>query len=182
MRSQSCRRDCGSSPVVGSSRNSSSGSPTSAHASASRCFCPPDSVPTRACASPRAARGRSLRPARARAEEAAEQRERFDDGELLGRAAFPEAGCRAAGADSLASVRQRRPSTSTSPASARSALRRSRSSSSCRRRSDRAGRSTRRRDVEVEAVDGDDVLVGFAKAADVYSRQQPSSVQYRSIR
>ena len=30
--------------MVGSSRNSSSGSPTSAHASASRCFCPPDSV------------------------------------------------------------------------------------------------------------------------------------------
>jgi hypothetical protein len=37
--SQVCRRDCGSSPVVGSSRNSSSGSPTSAQASDRRCFC-----------------------------------------------------------------------------------------------------------------------------------------------
>ena len=49
-RSQSWRRDCGSSPVVGSSRNSSSGSPTSAQATASRCFCPPESCPTQASA------------------------------------------------------------------------------------------------------------------------------------
>ena len=42
----SCRRDCGSRPVVGSSRNSRSGSPASAQASDSRCFWPPDSLPT----------------------------------------------------------------------------------------------------------------------------------------
>ena len=40
--SQSCRRACGSSPVVGSSRNNRSGSPTSEQARASRCFCPPE--------------------------------------------------------------------------------------------------------------------------------------------
>ena len=33
-------------PCVGSSRNSRSGSPTSAQATDSRCFCPPDSLPT----------------------------------------------------------------------------------------------------------------------------------------
>src|SRR5205823_4329864 len=44
--SHSWRRDWGSSPVVGSSRNSSSGRETRAHATARRCFCPPDSVPT----------------------------------------------------------------------------------------------------------------------------------------
>ena len=44
----SCRRDCGSRPVVGSSRNSRSGLPTSAQATASRCFCPPESFPTQA--------------------------------------------------------------------------------------------------------------------------------------
>ena len=40
----SSRRDCGSSPVVGSSRNTSSGLLTNASASASRCRWPPDSV------------------------------------------------------------------------------------------------------------------------------------------
>src|ERR1039458_5233497 len=45
--SQSWRRACGSRPVVGSSRNRKSGSPTSAQASASRCFCPPERPPTR---------------------------------------------------------------------------------------------------------------------------------------
>src|SRR5688572_30501274 len=45
--SHSERRACGSSPVVGSSRNRSSGSLTSAHATASLCFCPPESLPTR---------------------------------------------------------------------------------------------------------------------------------------
>ena len=48
--SQSCSRLCGSSPVVGSSRNSTSGSPTRAQATASRCFWPPESLPTRAFA------------------------------------------------------------------------------------------------------------------------------------
>ena len=48
--SQSWRRDCGSSPVVGSSRNSRSGLPASAHASDSRCFWPPESLPTRLAA------------------------------------------------------------------------------------------------------------------------------------
>ena len=37
-RSHNWRRACGSRPVVGSSRNNKSGSPTSAHASANRCF------------------------------------------------------------------------------------------------------------------------------------------------
>src|ERR1022692_3502712 len=45
---QSWRRACGSRPVVGSSRNRKSGSPTRAQASASRCFCPPERPPTRA--------------------------------------------------------------------------------------------------------------------------------------
>ena len=42
INSQSWRRACGSRPVVGSSRNRKSGSPTSAQAIASRCFCPPE--------------------------------------------------------------------------------------------------------------------------------------------
>ena len=42
-RSQTRCRACGSSPAVGSSRNSSSGRPTSAIARLSRCTCPPDS-------------------------------------------------------------------------------------------------------------------------------------------
>src|SRR2546430_1780411 len=46
--SHNWRRDCGSSPVVGSSRNKSSGRETRAHATAKRCFCPPDSFPTQA--------------------------------------------------------------------------------------------------------------------------------------
>src|SRR3712207_8621656 len=37
-RSHNCRRATGSMPAVGSSRNTTSGSWTSAHASASRCF------------------------------------------------------------------------------------------------------------------------------------------------
>ncbi len=41
---QSCRRDCGSSPVVGSSRNSKSGRLTSAHPMARRWRCPPDKL------------------------------------------------------------------------------------------------------------------------------------------
>ena len=41
------KRDCGSSPVVGSSRKSRSGSPTSAQARASRWRWPPESWPTR---------------------------------------------------------------------------------------------------------------------------------------
>ena len=40
---QNSRRDTGSTPVVGSSSSSSSGSWTSVHASASFCFMPPDS-------------------------------------------------------------------------------------------------------------------------------------------
>ena len=41
---QIARRACGSSPVVSSSRNTSSGSLMSASAMNSRCFCPPESV------------------------------------------------------------------------------------------------------------------------------------------
>ena len=43
MSSQVARRACGSMPAVGSSRKTSSGRPTSASASDSRCCCPPDS-------------------------------------------------------------------------------------------------------------------------------------------
>ena len=76
MMSQSCRRDCGSRPVVGSSRKSSSGSPTSAHATASRCFCPPESLPTYDVApSLQATRGRWPRRVRGRWVEAAKQRD-----------------------------------------------------------------------------------------------------------
>ena len=44
---QNSRRDSGSTPVVGSSSSSRSGSVTSAAASASFCFMPPDSAPAR---------------------------------------------------------------------------------------------------------------------------------------
>ena len=44
--SQSWRRLCGSSPVVGSSRKRILGFPTSAVATARRCRCPPESLPT----------------------------------------------------------------------------------------------------------------------------------------
>src|SRR5271156_1850327 len=42
------RASGGSRPVVGSSRTNNGGSPTSAQAMSSRCFWPPESVPTRA--------------------------------------------------------------------------------------------------------------------------------------
>ncbi|KYF78423.1 hypothetical protein BE17_29325 [Sorangium cellulosum] len=45
---QISRRDAGSRPVLGSSRKSTSGSPASAQASDSRCFCPPESPRTNA--------------------------------------------------------------------------------------------------------------------------------------
>ena len=45
MRSQNSRRLTGSTPAVGSSRKSSGGSWIVAHASATRCFQPPESVP-----------------------------------------------------------------------------------------------------------------------------------------
>ncbi len=48
--SQSWRRLWGSSPVVGSSRNRMRGLPTSAVATARRCFWPPESLPTQASA------------------------------------------------------------------------------------------------------------------------------------
>ena len=44
-RAQNCRRDSGSTPVVGSSRMSRSGSCTSAQHKPSFCFMPPDSLP-----------------------------------------------------------------------------------------------------------------------------------------
>ena len=105
MMSQSCRRDCGSRPVVGSSRNSSSGSPTRAQATASRCFWPPESLPTQASAfSSSDTRRDGLVGVEAAAVEAAEQRERLADGQLLGEArllqrdadAFPDGGVVAA--------------------------------------------------------------------------------------
>ena len=116
--SQSCRRDCGSRPVVGSSRNSSSGSPASAHASASRCFCPPDSLTTQL--------------ARFRFElddleqfvdgapavvEGAEQAERLLDGQLVGELRLLELDAEALTQLALVVRASVSPSTSTSPAS-----------------------------------------------------------------
>ena len=116
MMSHSCRRDCGSSPVVGSSRNSSSGSPTRAQATASRCFCPPESLPTQArrFLLERDA-ARSPRPARALAIEAAKQRERLADGELFGEPGFLQRDADALRGWHRRRSPQRRPSTSTSP-------------------------------------------------------------------
>ena len=62
MTSQACRRAPGSDPVVGSSRNRSSGSPASAIATSSRRCCPPDSLMTRASRFSPGPRGRRPRP------------------------------------------------------------------------------------------------------------------------
>ena len=81
---QSWRRDCGSRPVVGSSRNSRSGSPTSAHATARRCFCPPDSLPTQLPALRLELDHREhLVDRRAAVVERPEQRDDLFDGELV---------------------------------------------------------------------------------------------------
>ena len=98
--SQSWRRACGSRPVVGSSRNSSSGSPTSAQATARRCCCPPESLPTQTSAfsssDTRAMASSGVEPL---AIEAAKQRQRFADRELFG-----ELGLLQRDADALADV------------------------------------------------------------------------------
>ena len=91
IRSQSWRRDCGSSPVVGSSRKSRSGSPTIAQASASRCFWPPDSLPTRASRfSSSCTRPIDVVDRAAALVEAPKQPHRLVDGELLGELRFLE--------------------------------------------------------------------------------------------
>ena len=144
--SQSCRRDCGSSPVVGSSRKSSSGSPTSAQATARRCFWPPESFSYQASrfSSSDTARSTSsgVAPAREeRAEEASGSRRR-----RAGRAGASAGATRRA---ARAARARRSPSASRAPRrrprSDRAGPRGSRRSSSCPRRSGRAGRSTRPR-------------------------------------
>ena len=83
--SQIWRRECGSSPVVGSSRKSSSGSPTRAQASDSRCFWPPERVRTRAPGLlGQADAGERLGRVEAAGVEAAEEGEDLADLELLG--------------------------------------------------------------------------------------------------
>ena len=66
---ESARRDSGSTALVGSSRNSSSGACTTAPASARRCFCPPLMVPAScdACASGRRSPARRRPAGRRRA-------------------------------------------------------------------------------------------------------------------
>ena len=175
MRSHSWRRACGSRPVVGSSRKSSSGPPTSAQASASRCFCPPESVPTRARALLAELHQRDhLVDRRALMIEAAKQRQRFRDRRACPRAAFPAAGCRAAGAARRSRCFHVRPSTCTSPESG--SVRPSQISivvvlpapfGPSRPKHSPA------RHVEVDAVDGDDVLEGLAQLADVKGHGVP---------
>jgi len=90
-------RACGSRPVVGSSRNRNSGSPTSAHPSASRCFWPPESPPTRASRFSVSCAWAMTSSCWVLDEEAAEQ----PDGSVtvsFSESVFPEAGCRAFGA------------------------------------------------------------------------------------
>ena len=70
--------------MVGSSRNSRSGSPTSAQATARRCFCPPDSFPTQLArfdsSSTSASTSSTLRPAGI---EGSEQPQGLFNGKLL---------------------------------------------------------------------------------------------------
>ena len=94
------------------------GLPASAHASASRCFWPPDSLPTQLARLRFELHDREqLLDRAAPVVERAEQAQGLLDGELVRRAAFPGAGCRAAGAARRSSRRHVMPSTSTSPAS-----------------------------------------------------------------
>ena len=117
--SHSWRRDCGSSPVVGSSRNSSSGRPASAHATDSRCFCPPDSFDTQASRfGVELDDLEQLVDGRAVADRTSETAAASPRRSACRPAAFPAAGCRAAAAARRRRVSQRWPSTSTSPASA----------------------------------------------------------------
>ena len=146
IRSHSWRRACGSRPVVGSSRNRKSGSPTSAQASASRCFCPPESSPTRAFRfSPSCTMRDHFGRLRPLLEEAAEQPDGLRDGELLGKLRLlqlnseplPQLARRLyPSAFRAPRLRRNRP---------RSGLRRFRWWWSCPRRWARAGRSTRPR-------------------------------------
>ena len=144
--SQTCRRDCGSRPVVGSSRNRSSGSPTSAQATARRCFWPPESVPTRAVGLLRELDlgDHRVRRAAARGRSCGRGRTVSSHLQLL-----REDGLLQADADALADrlvVAAPAPAQDHAPRprSARAALPGSRSWSSCPRRSGRGGRSTRR--------------------------------------
>ena len=82
--SHSWRRDCGSSPVVGSSRNSSSGSPTSAQATARRCRCPPEMLVARVAFLAERDQLQHRVDGRGRAIERAEQRAALRHRQLLG--------------------------------------------------------------------------------------------------
>ena len=81
--------DCGSSPVVGSSRKSRSGRPAIAHAIDSRCFCPPESLPTHGVALRfELDRLEQLVDGGARIVERAKQTQRLCDGQLVGELRF----------------------------------------------------------------------------------------------
>ena len=95
--SQVARRPCGSMPAVGSSRNSSSGRPTSAIASDSRCCWPPDSRLTGMRAAPASPTSSSSSPTG--------QRVRGVAGEQLAAARTPGPRCN----------RRRRPAASPRP-------------------------------------------------------------------
>ena len=134
----------------------------------------PTASPTRACcfsssctSADYASRRRDL------LEEAAEKLQGFLHGELVGQLRLLQLRCRDAGADAAASVAQRRPSTSTSPESGASALRKSQSSSSCRRRS---GPSRPKHcsgvDVEIDAGDRFHILVALVERAHTKSRRR----------
>ena len=174
MRSHNCRRACGSRPVVGSSRNSRSGSPTSAHASASRCFCPPDNV-----LDPRAAlllelhQRDDLVGRRAAVEEAAEQAQRFDDRQLVGELRLLQLDAqpltqrqRVGGPPQpehldVAGVRLRQPFAD---------LDRRRLAGAVRPQQAEAFAGAH---VQLDAVDGDDVLVGLAEIGDAQGGRRP---------
>ena len=116
MVSQSARRDCGSRPVVGSSRNSTSGSPTSAKATARRWRCPPDSFRPRSTASPRAAsRPAAFRRERALVIEAPEQAHRFLDRQPVEETRLLQRHADALAQPVRSSMAQVRPSSSTVP-------------------------------------------------------------------
>ena len=136
-----CRRDCGSSPVVGSSRNRQSGSPTSAQASASRCFCPPERLPTRdrlfspSCTRPITSSGWLL------AEETANKADGLADGQLVGKLRLLKLDAEALPQLARVLVPAQRPAPRPRRNRRTSAPRRSRGWSSCRRRSAPTGQS-----------------------------------------
>ena len=104
--------------MVGSSRNSRSGSPASAQASDSRCFWPPDSLPTQLRALALELDDlQQLVDRPAAAIERAEQAQRLLDRQLLAELRFLQLDAEPLPQLAARRVRQRSPSTSTSPAS-----------------------------------------------------------------